>query len=100
MAKVRFLGSNPVQASGYASVQTKASLGPEMTALKVAQRELCDGYMHTFVPGEPPREIKCDCPGMRHIRQFLENEYFEVSLSLAEKIRLARIEGKEEPKEE
>jgi len=99
MAKVRFVGSNPVQASGYASVQTKASLGPEMTPIKVMQKELCDGFLHVFNPGEE-RKIECDCPDMRHIRQFLGNEYFEVSLSLAEKIRLARIEGKEAPKEE
>ena len=99
MAKIKFLGTKPVQTSGYASVQTKASLGPEMTPLKVMQKEWCDGYTRLWNPGET-LSLGCDCPDMRHIRQLLGNEYFEVSLSLAEKIRLARIEGREQPKEE
>jgi len=94
MATVTFLGSKPIEVHGFATVQTRASLGPEMTPIKVAQKELCDGYMHLFNPGEK-REVNCKCPDMRHIRQFLRNEHFQVTLGPAEKLKLARIERKE-----
>jgi len=98
MAKVRFLGSNPIDAKGYASYQLKAQLGDDMTPLKVAQLEHCDGNMMLFNPGEPFRDISCSCEDMRHIRQFMTRTDFEVKLSPVEKLKLSRIQKAEDRK--
>jgi len=90
LAKVLVIGDKPVESPERAAVQTRASLGPEMTAVKAVQKQLCDGFLHLFNPGEV-HEIKCECPDMAHIRQFMDNAFFEVTLSMAEKMKLSRL---------
>ena len=91
MARITVIGDTPIQTPESAGVQMRANLGEEMTPIKVMQKELCDGFLHVFNPGEV-RTISCDCPDMRHIRQFLASEFFDVELNLVEKYRLAKLE--------
>jgi len=91
LARIKVIGDTRIQTPESAGVQMRANLGEEMTPIKVMQKELCDGFLHVFNPGEV-HTITCDCPDMRHIKQFLTSEFFEVELNLVEKFKLAKIE--------
>jgi len=93
MAIVKYTGGTPIAVPEHMSVEARASLGPEMTAVKAVQRELCDGFLHLFNPGEELK-ITCKCPDLHHIRQFLNSEAFEVQLTVGERIKLGLEKAK------
>jgi len=87
MAVVKYIGGPPMAVPEHMSVESRASMGEEMTPVKAVQRELCDGFLHLFNPGEEIK-VTCKCPDLHHIRQFLNSDAFKVQLTVAERVKL------------